>query len=63
MENVRRISLVGGGHRQTKSGVSISNVVGGGGELVVAGDVPGVAPVVIIIISNTPWIPPGIQHR
>jgi hypothetical protein len=42
MENVRRISLVGGGHRRTRSGVLIFNVVGGGVQS--AGDVPAVVP-------------------
>ena len=43
MENMRRISIVGGGHRRTKSGVSNSHVAGGG-ELVAGGDVPAVTP-------------------
>ena len=45
MENVRRISIIGGGHRRTKSGVSNSHIAGGG-ELVAGGDVPAVTPLV-----------------
>jgi len=48
-----RVSLVGGGHRWTKSGVSTSNVVGGGAESVVVGDV-AVAPTPIPRLDHAP---------
>jgi hypothetical protein len=46
MENIRRISFVGRGHRRTRSGVSVPNAVGAGGarESTTGGNTPAISP-------------------